>query len=215
MKTHGTHRSWLVSALALSLAVAGCDQPVGLDGQAQVETEMEGGPAGQAASDSSPTPSEPATTSEDPGSSEEVRGSVDVRARVLVQAVGGEWRDASGGTATQQLRIDGSDGLKLFARTGIEADEYVRVRVEFEAIEADVESGLWAEFGELTGEVGVDLGTDGKVIVEREIHFEARANSRTRIRVALNAAEWLERVSLGARAVSEADFRSAVAIQVD
>jgi hypothetical protein len=208
-----------VYGIVMMLAVAGatgCDDMLGPDNQAEMEAavdgadndESEGGPA------QGENPMATASEEEQQDLEQSVTGTVDVRAKVMVQAATGEWREVTRGYAEQRVRIDGSDGLKLLGSSELEAGQYVRVRVEFEKVDADVTSGLWIGLYSLTGQVAVDAGSDNQIVIEREISFTAEARTRTRIRIGLSAEEWLRRASTSTMVVSEADFRSAVEVGV-
>ena len=94
----------------------------------------------------------------------------------------------------------------------MKAGTYSRIRVEFERVEASVQGELRLRLGAVNGQVDVNLGSDSRVVVERELAFSADARTRTRIAIGLNARQWLESASARAGTVSEAEFRSAVQI---
>lgn len=139
-------------------------------------------------------------------------GQVEVRARVLVQTSTGAWVDLTRGMAEQTVDASGRAGAKLLATTQVSAGGYNRVRVEFERVRANVLAGVQIGAGPLQGMVTVELGSDGKVVVEREVAFQARGEASTEVLVNLNADQWLGRADATTRTTSEAAFQSAVTI---
>jgi hypothetical protein len=191
---------WMVVATAVA---GGCEGIVGPGGDAEIEVMVEGG--GGFGGEGGPSYSQYGS------SSAENEGSVDIRARVYVEGATGGWREVTRGWAEQRVGIEGRDGIKILARGRVERGDFGRVRVEFERIEAHVGGELQLDLGLLSGEVRVDGGSDGRVIVERDVALST-AEGRGRISVALNAAEWIKRTQHGSQTVTEADFRGAVRI---
>jgi hypothetical protein len=185
--------------------VAGCDIGTGAAGEAAVDVYVDGsgGPEG-----AGPSYSWGGTSN---GSAE---GSVEVRARVWVEAAGGGWKEVTRGTAVQRVEIDGRDGGKVLVRGRLPAGSYSRVRIEFERVEADVRGEIRIGLGTLAGEVQVGSESEGRIVVEREVLLVASGSRQSSVHVALNAGEWLQRANTGSRTVAAADFQSAVRLFV-
>lgn len=193
-------------AAALALALGGCDEATapGAGGQSAVEVGVRGDDSGSASASRS---------AEGPRMSHgTASGTVEVTARVFVQSRLGEWVEVTRNAARQTVQASGSDGIQVLAQGRIDAGEYRRVRVEFERVQANVRAGVTIGTSLLTGVVTVDGGTDGRIVVEREVAMEAEAGSEAEVEINLNAEQWLRRADTQTRAVAEAEFRSAVSI---
>ena len=101
---------------------------------------------------------------------------------------------------------------RSFARSEIEAESYNRVRVVFQDVDANLSSGIQVGTGFLTGNVSVNLESDGQVVVEREVNVSASTGAASRIVINLNADAWLNSANAQTRTVSETEFRNAVRI---
>lgn len=192
------------AAALLAVGLAGCEQataPAG-EGRAAMEVGMRGDAASPRSSSSSG-----ARSSETVGS-----GRIEVAARVYLESAEGGRVELTRGTARQTVEASGSDGVRLLATSEVDARAYRRVRVEFERVEADLAAGVQIGGSLVSGSVQVDGGSDGRVVVERELRVEARSGSVSRIEIDLNSDQWLGSAESGARAVSEAEFSSAVLI---
>lgn len=141
----------------------------------------------------------------------ELDGSLDVRARVFVRSEAQGWVEVTRGAADQTVEADGGDGFQLLARSEIEAQSYDRVRVEFEQVSGDLSGSLLLGLAGGGATVALDVGGDGKVTVEREIHFTASADATSRLDIDLNAPAWAGE-SDGSGVVAEGAFASAVGI---
>jgi hypothetical protein len=202
-------RSLTTTALAAMLAVglSACDQEVtgAASGRSQMQVAMRGDDASGAASTS---PASSARFSLGGGAS----GSVDVRARVWVETNAGKWVEVTNGVASETVQASGNDGAHLLATAEVDASEYQRVRVEFDRVQADVLGSITIGTSLLSGSVAVNAGSDGKIVVERDVACQARAGATSHIEVNLNAQEWLQRADTETHAVAEAEFQNAVAI---
>ncbi|HEX6069389.1 MAG TPA: hypothetical protein VFZ18_06180 [Longimicrobiaceae bacterium] len=157
----------------------------------------------------------PAETSESrsatTSASGELDGSLEVTARVWVQSEGGRWVEVTRGSAEQTVEASGEDGFRVLARSEIEAQSYNRVRVEFERVRGDLSGAVLLGLAGGSATVALDVGGDGRVTVEREIHFAASSGATTRLDIDLNAPAWAGE-SDGAGMVAEGAFASAVGI---
>lgn len=146
-------------------------------------------------------------------SSSTLDGSVEVEARVYLQTDTGGWVELTGGaTAAQTVAASGDDGYRLLTRAEIGAESYQRVRIEFERVEGQLGGGLMLNLGGGTALVRVDVGSTGRITVEREVEIDARAGTLTRLDIDLNTAQWAAHAT-SAGMVAEGAFASAVAIR--
>lgn len=142
------------------------------------------------------------------------QGTVQFTARVFVQTSAGSWI-ALTEQAAQSTTVDasGRGGAQVFASEDVEAQSYNRVRVVFERVNANVTGGIQLSLGGLlTGLVQVNLGSDSEVVVEREVEVDARSGTASTVVINLNADAWLSRADAQSKAVSEAEFQSAVRV---
>lgn len=156
-----------------------------------------------------------ATSPEDDGtysSTRQTEGQVEVRARVYVQTSAGSWVELTRGAAEQTVDASGKAGTRVLATTQLGTGAYNRVRVEFEHVRANMASSLQVSTGLLQGSVTVDAGSDGKVVVEREVAFQARAATNTELRINLNAEQWVAKANAATHTTAEAAFQSAVMV---
>jgi hypothetical protein len=141
----------------------------------------------------------------------ELDGSLEVRARVWVRSEGGRWVEVTRGSAEQTVEASGEDGFRVLARSEIEAESYNRVRVEFEQVRGDLSGAVLLGLAGGSATVALDVGGDGRVTVEREVHFAASTGTTSRLDIDLNAPTWASE-SDGAGVVAEGAFASAVGI---
>lgn len=191
------------AALLVVLAAAGCADagPTGAESDATTEVRVAGdAPQGGTASRSaSSTDGEAA-----------VEGSVRVTARVYLQRETGTWVDVTGAAAAEQtVDAAGDDGFRLLARSEVDAGTYQRIRIEFEDVRAEVNGALALQLG--SGLVSVELGSSGRVVVERAIELRAGAGSVSRVHVDLNAPQWIETADDGG-IIARGAFESAVTV---
>jgi hypothetical protein len=195
-----------LTAIVLVLGLAGCESaPIGPEGQGEVSMGVQGG--GVAESDASG-----ASRSLSGSGSGSAEGSVDVQARVYLRTGTGEWVEVTRGAAQHTLRVDGSDGVQAFANGSLAVGAYSRVRVEFEQVRANLTSGLSLGSPLADAEVAVELGGDGKVVVEREVDLRVRAGAQARLTMNLNSDTWLGQMDSTTRTVAEGVFAAAVTI---
>lgn len=199
----------LITLPAILLLGAACSDtgPTGAaPGEARTEVRVHGDAPSGASESRSPASAESAAES-----SGEVEGSVAVKARVYLQTDAGGWVELTNGAAQQTVEASGSDGFRLLATSDIEATSYQRVRVEFESVEGELSGGLAVALGADSALVAVDVGTSGRVTVEREVDVEARAGAVTHLDIDLNTALWASQAA-STGVVSQSAFTSAVAI---
>jgi len=190
------------AAFLAAVGLAACDGATAPEGAAEVRTEVYGD------SEASQESASPTSTSSSSGQAE---GEVEFRARVFVQAANGSWSEITNGMTQQKVRVDSSGKGRILASGRVASTGFTRVRVVFEDVRADISAGLQLGTGLLTGEIRV--GGSGQTTVEREVHFQARTDASTRLVIELNAQQWLSRADASSRTVSEAEFKSAVAIR--
>ena len=196
----------LAAALVLGMGACDGDATGAAAGKSRMEVAMRGDDGGS--SGASASRASDARYSLGGGAS----GSVEVRARVWVETRAGEWMEVTNGAESETVEASGSDGGRLLASAKVDASEYRRVRVEFDRVQGNVVGSITIGTGLLSGSVSVSSGTDGKIVVERDVDFEARAGATSHIDVNLNAQEWLQSADAETHAVAEAEFRNAVTI---
>lgn len=202
-----------VLAVALALGMSACDDVAGPDAQGSGELQVAaiGDANGANAEHSAGAPSFSQSYSDSQG---RVEGTVHFRARVYVRAETGQWVEVTKRAAdSTSVQLSDSTRAKTFVTARINAGTYDRVRVEFEEVRADVQSGLRVSLGSLlTGTVRVDLGGDGKATVEREVPVTVRGDASTQLVIDLNSGAWLTSADSQTRAASETSFQSSVRV---
>lgn len=193
----------LFGLVLLSVTACSDGEPTGLEeGRAAAEVRVHG----DASSGASESRAESSS-----GEGSELEGSVDLQARVYLQTEAGQWVELTRGSAEQTVEASGSDGFKLLASSEIEAESYHRVRVEFERVRGDLSGGLVLGLNGGSAQLRVDVGSSGRVTVEREVDLAAHASTTTRIDIDLNTAQWAG-AGDSAGLVAQGAFASAVAI---
>lgn len=200
----------MMGTLALSLAtgIAGCQDATGPEEGAVVQIAA----TGDAEVSSSQSLQPRFSRSSGAGSSAE--GTVEFTARVYLQNNQGSWIDLTEASAVHaSVDAGGSQGTKTFHSHRVDAGSYTRARIVFERVSADLKGELRIGLGEtLTGEVQVNVGTDGETTVEREIVLNAESGAETTLLIDLNSSAWLSRADRQSKSVAEADFQSAVKV---
>ncbi|MQA92009.1 MAG: hypothetical protein GEU90_17595 [Gemmatimonas sp.] len=192
--------------VALGAALAGCEsEPISPEGEGEVWVGVRGDDGAETGASQSISPSGEASG----------EASVAVDARVYLGTEAGDWVEVTEEGAQQTVRADGSDGVQALANSGVEAGTYSRVRVEFEHIRASVsgEVSIGLSLGE--AELGVELGSDDQVVVERELAVRVRSGAQSRLTIDLNADAWLSQADVETRMVAEGSFESAVEITAE
>jgi hypothetical protein len=202
----------LCSGLLLLGSLTGCEDATGPEaGEARVQAAAIGD--GETAS-ASLSPEGLHFSQALTDASGQVQGTVEFAARVEIQNETGAWVDLTQ-QAAQSAQVDasGEGGAQVFAREEVGAQTYTRARITFENVQANVTGGLEIGVGNLlTGTIQVNLGSDSQVVVEREIVLRAESGTTSTLVVDLNADAWLQKADAKAKAVSAADFQSAVRI---
>jgi hypothetical protein len=155
---------------------------------------------------------EPGTAAREPR--DRVEGTLDVRARVYVQSEAGGWIEVTRGAAEQRVDASGRTGARLLARSEVEVRSYRRVRIEFEEVRGEVTGGILLDTGLGGGAVRLQVGSGGRVVVEREIDLTARAGSVALLEIDLASASWAQGGTGASRVVAESEFASAVRVRV-
>jgi hypothetical protein len=200
----------LMTVALFALVLAGCDAEV--TGAAAGTSRMDVGMRGD---DPSSAPSATRSTTTRYDLSGGGSGSVEVEARVWVETKAGEWVEVTDGAESGSVDASGSGGVELLASSEVSATSYQRVRVEFDRVRASLIGGISLGGDLLNGTLTVDTGSDGKIVVERDISVDARAGGTSHLVLNLNAGEWMGKADTETRAVAEAEFRSAVAIMTE
>lgn len=207
-----------VAALALIVpAAAACsDDATGPDGgtvSATVHDDPSSGSAAEGASFSRISAAESSDGS--------YSGEVEADVTVQVSADGSTWTDVAGEGSSQSqvvdLQVDSE--TTVASEASVEAGTYSHVRIVMESPSASLNGG-----GTITGSAGdvtldadltLDLGSDGQVVVEKEVaDFEISADSNTTITTDLNSEAWITPNSVEAGAVSSSEIESATAVSI-
>lgn len=192
--------------LMFGAILTGCDSaPLSSEADGEVWVGVRGDEASETG------PSQALLPGEGESGSASAEGSVAVRARVYLWSDAGEWVEVTRGAASQTMRVDGSDGVQAFARSEVAAGTYSRVRVEFEQVLASAsELHIGLSAGE--AELGVELGGDERVVVEREVALRVESGAEARLTMNLNADAWLAQADTETGAVAETAFAGAIEI---
>lgn len=195
----------LAGVLALGLGACDAGSTGSADGTATMTVAARGDDAPPSASTS---PAEGSTYSQT-----SAQGSIRFRARVYAQAAAGGWTELTS-EAAQRATVDasGRGDAVVLATSQVDAGSYTRVRVVFEEVTTDLSGSLTVSTGLLSGQVVVEMGSDGQVVVERAVRVGASAGATTRLVVNLNADAWLNSASAQTRTASEAAFAAAVRV---
>jgi hypothetical protein len=141
---------------------------------------------------------------------------VDFRARVYVRTSADEWIEVTRrGAESASVRASGTSEAALVTSARVTAGSYDRVRVRFEEVNANVTSFRIGVGTLLSGSFHVSSEGGHAGTVEREGSFEIRGGSSARLLIDLNSGAWLSRANTQTRAVSRADFESAVRLRVE
>ncbi len=120
-------------------------------------------------------------------------GSVSTRVRVYLLSAGGDSIPITSGDREVQVDIRGELPASLGTVT-LPPGSYLGVRVVFSRIEAEVLAGL----GGLApggGQVVVDLGSEGTLVVERDTPVHLREGDRLDVAIGLRAPVWIASVA--------------------
>lgn len=212
--------SLLKTAATLALlvpAAAACgDDATGPDGTGTATAVVHDDPSsGSAAMQPSFSKIRAAATSEGSYSGE-------LRANVTVQvsADGDAWTDVySQATGSSEVDLQTSSETTLVTDASVDAGTYSYVRVVLQSPSAHLNSGstISGSTGDLTldADVSLALGSDGQVVVEKEVaDFEISADSNTRISTDLNSEAWIDQESVEAQAVSSSEVQSATVVTI-
>jgi hypothetical protein len=196
------------------IGLSACDDTTGPGGGGEMQISAVGdassAPGGSSSSESTASGGESSSTA---GSAE---GTVDFRARVFVRTTAGEWVEVTRrGAESASVQASGTGQAALVTSARVAAGSYNRVRVRFEEVNANVTS-FRIGFGTLlTGSFHVQSEGGHAGTVERDGSFEIRGGSSSRLLIDLNSGAWLSRANTQTRAVSRADFESAVRLRVE
>lgn len=182
----------LIAASALTL-LAACESATSSDGNGDARVQM-------------------AIAGDDAASS--AQATVGFQARAYVQTGAGAWVELTDG-AYEQVSVAAfstAGSATVFASENVAAGAYTRVRLVFREVDVDVQGALQVASGTLTGNVTVNAGTDGEIVVERQISVNVSSGATARLLLDLNSNLWLSQASAQSRIVSETAFASAIAV---
>ncbi|HEY0025474.1 MAG TPA: DUF4382 domain-containing protein [Longimicrobium sp.] len=196
-----------LTAAALALFLAACDNPAGSDSNVQVLARGDDATAGSQSVAEADGPRYSHSTAQ---------GTIDFQARVYVYSSTSGWLEVTEASrAAGSVAASGHGEAQTVARGRVEAGSYSRVRVIFEDVDANLSGSLAVSTGLLSGSVAVNLESDGQVVVERDANVTVSADATSRILINLNADAWLNSANAQTRTVSEAAFRSAVRVTAE
>lgn len=191
--------------LLLVLLAAGCGREVVVGGQKEVETVVvgDGQPQGGGAAHA-------------PGgrfawSAALVEGTVRVEGRAELVAEDGRVVQLDPGPRTVRLRLDGSERVSV-SRTRVPEKRYVRARLFFTRVTADVTGGLLVGGLPVRGTVSVAIPAGG-LVVERDVAMTDPARVRETLVVDLASSTWLA-ASVGG-VVPASVFAAAVRVRTE
>jgi hypothetical protein len=223
-------------ALGLAMAAAGCGGNLTAGGFSEVEVYV----AGDDTSDPAATPPATSTAAGPQGPFIErgptvhatapydalpdatsllanatvIEGTVSATLRVEVMNDRREWTEVTDGPATLTVPLVGNGPGTLLASRGLPPGRYVRSRITFQEVEAEVLRGLVVDALDLRGRVHVELDAASGLVVEDWLFLELRDGDSGRMVVALNSQLWLRLVNAVLRRVSATGFRQAVRVRV-
>jgi hypothetical protein len=212
MKMRNLSKLGLMGLMVIGLSA--CDDTTGPGGAGEMQISAVGdessAPAGSSSSEGTASGGEQSSTD---GSAE---GTVDFRARVYVRTTAGEWIEVTKrGAESARVQASGTSQAALVTSARVAAGSYDRVRVRFEEVNANVTSLRIGVGTLLTGSFHVQAEGGHAGTVERDGSFEIRGGSSARLLIDLNSGAWLSRANTQTRAVSRADFESAVHLRVE
>jgi hypothetical protein len=143
---------------------------------------------------------------------EDPEGEVEVEFRLVL--VGRDGTLVPLGDDDIRVRVDvrGRQEAEVVRET-IPAGRYDTLRIVFDEIEVEVESGLVVDGVPITGEVRVEL-EGGPLTVSRPLDLDVPEGGRVALLVDLNTDTWLRAVDPDLRRVAEEIFASAIAVVV-
>jgi hypothetical protein len=198
----------------LVLGLSACGDTTGPGGAGEMRISAVGDESSAAAGSSSSESM--ASGSESNGTTAGAEGTVDFRARVYVRTSAGEWIEVTRrGAESASVRASGTGEAALVTSARVAAGSYDRVRVRFEEVNANVTSFRVGVGTLLSGSFHVSSEGGHAATVERDGSFEIRGGSSARLLIDLNSGAWLSRANAQTRAVSRADFESAVRLRVE
>jgi hypothetical protein len=135
---------------------------------------------------------------------------------VFVRSTAGEWIEITRrGAESARVQASGTSRAALVTSARVAAGSYDRMRVRFEEVNADVTSLRLGVGTMLTGSFHVQSEGGHAGTVERDGSFEVSGGSSSSLVIDLNSGAWLSRANAETRAVSRADFESAVRLRVE
>lgn len=219
MKASRWARRWGAFTL-LAVACGGCGGNLTAGGFGEVEAYVQG--------DDVPAPAAPGEAHQDmpaalaqatdtPSSLAEatiVEGTVTVRLRLEVMDDRRTWTEITDGATTLTVPLVGGGPGTLLATRPLPPGRYVRSRVTFELVEADVVRGLVVDGVDLRGRVHVEFAAAAGREIQDALFVELAEGGTAGIVVALNSQLWLRLVNALLRRVPDAAFRQAVRVRI-
>lgn len=140
-------------------------------------------------------------------------GRLTVRVRVLVRHGPASWLEVTDGFQEIELTLTGG-GSTVVARRSLPAGRYDRVMLVFGGVVAEVVRGLVVDGDTIRGTIPVELGTDRRLALVRDVGFDVVEGTTSGLVVEMRASRWLRRVNRILRRVAASDFGELLRIRV-
>jgi hypothetical protein len=139
-----------------------------------------------------------------------VDGTLTLRIQVFAVARAGAV-EVTNGVQELVMPLSGSAPF-LLVRKELPAGSYASIRTVFLSVVAQVEGGLIIDGVPIRGPVTVELGSEGRIVVDTPIDLRIADGLESRIRVDLHTTRWI-RLLNAQRRVQPEDFRREVRVR--
>ena len=140
-----------------------------------------------------------------------VDGTLTIRVQVFALTRSGASVEVTNGVQELVMPLSGSAPFVL-VRKELPAGAYSAIRTVFASVVAQVEGGLVIDGVPIRGPVTVDLGSEGRIVVDTPIDLRIEEDIEARIKVDLHTTRWIRLLNQQRRVQSE-DFRREVQVR--
>jgi hypothetical protein len=140
-----------------------------------------------------------------------VDGTITLRLQVFALTRAGDPVEVTSGVQELVMPLAFSAPFVL-ARKELPAGTYATIRTVFASVVAQVEGGLVVDGVPIRGPVTVDLGSEGRIVVDTPIDLRIEEDLEARIKVDLHTTRWI-RLLNSQRRVQTEDFRREVRVR--
>jgi hypothetical protein len=140
-----------------------------------------------------------------------VDGTLTLGVQVFVLTGSGRTVEVTNGVQELVMPLSGSAPFVL-ARRELASGAYAAIRTVFVSVVAQVEGGLVVDGVPIRGPVTVDLGSDGRIVVDTPLDLRIEEDLETRIKVDLHTTRWI-RLLNNQRRVQSQDFQREVRVR--